>query len=96
MNVPLSQRLAGRAQVTPLRVLCAVVVSLCAVATVSAQEPLSKAKALYDAARYEEALTIYQAVGDDVQDVSPVADEDRLRDALALCRNAWTYPDQAS
>lgn len=52
----------------------------------------------YDEAssRYEEALTIYQAVGDDVQDVSPVADEDRLRDALALCRNAWTYPDQAS
>ncbi len=52
----------------------------------------------YDEAssRYEEALTIYLAVGDEVQDVSPMADEDRLRDALAQCRKAWTHPDQAS
>lgn len=46
-------------------------------------------------ARYEEALTIYQAVGDEVEDATPVTDEDRLREALAQCRSAWTYPDQA-
>ncbi|MBP2158420.1 MULTISPECIES: tetratricopeptide repeat protein [Asticcacaulis] len=51
----------------------------------------------YDEAssRYEEALTIYQAVGDEVEDASPTPDND-LRQALAQCRNAWTYPDQAS
>jgi TonB family protein len=53
MNVPLSQRAQG----TPVHVWCAVVVVLCA-ATLSAQEPLTKAKALYDAANYEEALTV--------------------------------------
>ena len=62
MNVPLSHRLAGRAHVTPLRVLCAVVVSLSAAATVSAQGQLTKAKALYDAANYEEALTTLATV----------------------------------
>lgn len=51
----------------------------------------------YDEAssRYEEALTIYQAVGDDLEDASPAPDND-LRKALAQCRNAWTYPDRAS
>ena len=41
-----------------LHVLCGVVALLGAVATASAQEPLTKAKALYDAANYEEALTL--------------------------------------
>jgi len=80
MNVPLSHRLAGRAQVTPLRVLCAVVVSLCAVATVSAQEPLTKAKALYDAANYEDALTVLATVRE------PEAQQYRALCMLALGR----------
>ena len=50
MNVPLSHR--------PVHAFCGAVVLLCAVATVSAQEPLTKAKALYDAANYEEALSV--------------------------------------
>jgi tetratricopeptide (TPR) repeat protein len=47
----------------------------------------------YDEAssRYEEALTIYQAVGDEVEGATPVPDDD-LREALAQCRSAWTYP----
>jgi tetratricopeptide (TPR) repeat protein len=47
----------------------------------------------YDEAssRYEEALTIYQAVGDEVEGAAPAPDDD-LREALAQCRNAWTYP----
>ena len=49
MIVPLSQRL--------LTVLCALVVVF-VTATASAQEPLTKAKALYDAAAYEEALIL--------------------------------------
>jgi tetratricopeptide (TPR) repeat protein len=53
MNVALSHRLAYA--------LCAVAL-LCAAATVSAQEPLTKAKALYDAANYEEALTVLAPV----------------------------------
>jgi len=85
MNVPRSQRLAGRAQVTPLRVLCAVVVSLCAVATVSAQEPLTKAKALYDAAHYEEALTV----------LAPVH-EPEARQYRALCMLALGRAQDAS
>jgi TonB family protein len=80
MNVPLSHRLAGRAQVTPLRVLCAVVVSLCAVATISAQEPLTKAKALYDAANYEDALTTLATVRE------PEAQQYRALCMLALGR----------
>ena len=50
----------------------------------------------YDEAssRYEEALTIYQAVGDEVEGAAPVPDDD-LREALAQCRSAWTYPNQA-
>jgi TonB family protein len=80
MNVPLSHRLARRAQVTPLRVLCAVVVSLCAVATVSAQEPLTKAKALYDAANYEDALTTLATVRE------PEAQQYRALCMLALGR----------
>jgi TonB family protein len=45
-----------------LRLLCGVVALLCAAATASAQEPLTKAKALYDAANYEEALTVLAPV----------------------------------
>jgi hypothetical protein len=54
MNVPLSHR--------QFRILCGVVALLCAAATASAQEPLKKAKALYDAANYEEALTVLATV----------------------------------
>jgi hypothetical protein len=80
MNVPRSHRLAGRACVTPLRVLCAVVVSLSAAATVSAQGPLTKAKALYDAANYEEALTTLATVHE------PEAQQYRALCMLALGR----------
>jgi TonB family protein len=52
MNAPLSRRAQGK--VLPL--LCGVVALLYAAATASAQELLTKAKALYDAAAYEEAL----------------------------------------
>jgi hypothetical protein len=38
------------------------VVLLCGAATVLAQEPLAKAKALYDSAAYEEALTVLASV----------------------------------
>jgi hypothetical protein len=41
-----------------LHVLCGVTALLGVVATASAQEPLTKAKALYDAANYEEALSL--------------------------------------
>jgi hypothetical protein len=54
MNVPLSHQ--------PRLLLCGVA-ALCIVATTaSAQEPLTKAKALYDAAAYEEALTLLAPV----------------------------------
>ena len=75
MNVPLSQRAQG----TPVHVWCAVVVVLCA-ATVSAQEPLTKAKALYDAANYEEALTVLAPVHE------PEAQQYRALCMLALGR----------
>jgi TonB family protein len=45
----------------PLRALSGVVALFCA-ATAYAQEPLTKARALYDAAAYEEALTLLDAV----------------------------------
>jgi hypothetical protein len=80
MNVPLSHRLAGRAHVTPLRVLCAVVVSLSAATTVSAQGPLTKAKALYETANYEEALTTLATVHE------PEAQQYRALCMLALGR----------
>jgi tetratricopeptide (TPR) repeat protein len=54
MNERLSHRL--------VHVLCRVVALLCLAATASAQEPLTKAKALYDAAAYEEALTVLASV----------------------------------
>ena len=54
MTVPLSHRL--------LPVVCGVVALLCVAAAASAQEPLTKAKALYDAAAYEEALTVLASV----------------------------------
>jgi len=54
MIIPLSHRLAP--------VLCGVAALLCLTATVSAQGPLTKAKALYDAAAYEEALTVLASV----------------------------------
>jgi hypothetical protein len=50
MNVPLSRRLAA--------VLCVLMAAISLAATAAAQEPLAKAKALYDAAAYEEALTL--------------------------------------
>jgi TonB family protein len=53
MSLALSHRL--------LRPLCGLAV-LAAAATASAQEPLTKAKALYDAANYEEALTVLEPV----------------------------------
>ncbi len=53
MNLLLSHRL--------LRPLCGFAVFAVA-ATASAQEPLTKAKALYDAANYEEALTVLEPV----------------------------------
>jgi tetratricopeptide (TPR) repeat protein len=54
MNVPLSHR--------PLRTLAGVAALLFTAATAFAQEPLTKAKALYDAANYEEALTVLAPV----------------------------------
>jgi len=54
MNDPLSRRLC--------LLLCGVAASLVVVTTASAQEPLTKAKALYDAAAYEEALTVLAPV----------------------------------
>lgn len=54
MNAPLSQRLAG--------LLCGVVAVFVITATAAAQETLAKAKALYNAAAYEEALTLLQPV----------------------------------
>jgi TonB family protein len=80
MNGPLSHRLARRAQRTPLHVLCAVAVLLSAAATASAQEPLTKAKALYDAANYEEALTVLASVHE------PEAQQYRALCMLALGR----------
>ena len=50
MNAPLSHR--------PYMILCGIVVVLFVTATAAAQETLAKAKALYDAAAYEEALTL--------------------------------------
>jgi hypothetical protein len=46
----------------PFRIVCGVVALLCVAATVSAQEPLTKGKALYNAANYEEALTVLASV----------------------------------
>jgi TonB family protein len=53
MNVPLSHRWGSFLWAFAL---------LLATATASAQEPLTKAKALYDAAAYEEALTLLASV----------------------------------
>ena len=63
------------------RVVCAVVAALCTVTTVSAQEPLTKAKALYDAANYEDALTLLAPVHD------PEAQQYRALCMLALGRS---------
>jgi tetratricopeptide (TPR) repeat protein len=54
MNLPLSQRL--------ISTLCGLAALLAVAATAFAQEPLTKAKALYDAANYEEALTVLEPV----------------------------------
>ena len=75
MNVPLSQR----AQAMAVHLWCAVVMVLCA-ATVSAQEPLTKAKALYETAKYEEALTVLAPVHE------PEAQQYRALCMLALGR----------
>jgi hypothetical protein len=53
MNQALSHR---------LRVLCGVTAVMCVAVIASAQEPLAKAKALYDAANYEEALSVLAPV----------------------------------
>jgi Gram-negative bacterial TonB protein C-terminal len=50
MNAPLSHR--------PCMILCGIVAVFCVTTTAAAQETLAKAKALYDAAAYEEALTL--------------------------------------
>jgi Gram-negative bacterial TonB protein C-terminal len=50
MNAPLSRR--------PCMILCGIVAMFFVSATAVAQETLAKAKALYDAAAYEEALTL--------------------------------------
>jgi tetratricopeptide (TPR) repeat protein len=71
MNVPLSHR--------SVRILCGVAALLLA-ATASAQEPLTKAKALYDAAAYEEALTLLASVQ------APEAQQYRALCMLALGR----------
>lgn len=80
MNVPLSRRAQG----TSVHMWCAVVVVFSA-ATVFAQEPLTKAKALYDAAKYEEALTVLAPVHE------PEAQQYR-----ALCMLALGRPQDAS
>jgi TonB family protein len=80
MNLPLSHRPVRPAQSATLRAWCGVVVLLCAAATVSAQEPLAKAKALYDAANYEEALTVLAPVHE------PEAQQYRALCMLALGR----------
>jgi hypothetical protein len=54
MNAPLSHR--------PCFLLSGVVTLFLVAATAAAQEPLTKAKALYDAAAYEEALTLLAPV----------------------------------
>lgn len=54
MNAPLSHR--------PCLLLCGIAALCFVAATASAQEPLTKAKALYDAAAYEEALTLLAPV----------------------------------
>lgn len=66
-------------------VLCAVVAVLCTAATATAQESLTKAKALYDAANYEEALTILGAV-----------DEPEAHQYKALCMLALGRAQDAS
>jgi hypothetical protein len=68
-----------------LHALCGVVLLLSAAATVSAQEPLTKAKALYDAANYEEALTLLAPVHE------PEAQQYR-----ALCMLALGRPQDAT
>ena len=50
MNAPLSHR--------PCMILCGIVAVFFVTTTAAAQETLAKAKALYDAAAYEEALTL--------------------------------------
>jgi TonB family protein len=63
----------------PFCILCALIAVLTA-ATASAQEPLTKAKALYDAAAYEEALTLLTSVN------MPEAQQYRALCMLALGR----------
>jgi hypothetical protein len=73
MSTPLSQR-----------ILCSFA-ALLVTATASAQEPLTKAKALYDSAAYEEALTVLAAVN------IPEAQQYR-----ALCMLALGRPQDAT
>ena len=80
MNVALSHRPVRRPRGTRVRALCGGVLLLCAAATVSAQEPLTKAKALYDAANYEEALAVLGPVQE------PEAQQYRALCMLALGR----------
>jgi TonB family protein len=69
----------------PYRVWCGVIGALCLAATASAQEPLAKAKALYDAAAYEEALTL----------LGPVK-EPEAQQYKALCMLALGRPQDAA
>jgi len=78
MNAPLRPR-------WPNRVWCGVAGVLCLAATAGAQEPLTKAKALYDAAAYEEALTLLAPVE------APEAQQYR-----ALCMLALGRPQDAA
>ena len=76
MSNPLSQR--------PFQILCGLV-ALLFTATAFAQEPLTKAKALYDSAAYEEALTVLGSVN------MPEAQQYR-----ALCMLALGRPQDAT
>jgi tetratricopeptide (TPR) repeat protein len=65
--------------------LASLVVLLCAATTAFAQEPLTKAKALYDAANYEEALTVLAR-----------AEEPEAQQYKALCMLALGRPQDAT
>ncbi len=73
MNAPLSHR--------PCMILCGIVAVFFVTTTAAAQETLAKAKALYDAAAYEEALTLL------AQEQVPEAHQYKALCMLALGRS---------